>query len=333
MIKKIKKSDWVVASIYWLFAGPFILSSYIKDFGMPQAVYGILFNIAFDTATVFAIVFLVVPRFLPKRQYLRMMFALMTILIISGIIYIKGYGMIFDWSAHSKILSFKSILWGVIHNGQSYGVFAMFLLAKQYVQTEQRYLRAEKEKKESELKRLQAHIDPHFLFNNLNTLDVLIEQNQTEARQYLQRLSSLYRYLIRQKDNEVVSLEEEWAFADNYIYLLRQRFGGAYNFQSSMQHPRPSQVYLPPGALQALIENTVKHNQGDDHAPTPVHIRAHADTLEVSNPIRPKLDNTTSNGTGLSNLKARYSLLTDRPVSIKQNNGHFTVTLPLIKSL
>jgi hypothetical protein len=330
-IKKPSRKDWLVTLIYWVFATPFIIYGYIMDHGWAIGLTGMAFNIVLDTFGVFTIVFVIVPTFLPKRQWVGLFSSLLVFLAISGLFYIYGYSLIFDWGEELTRLGPGRLLWGIINNGQSFGVFAMLLVARQYVSSEQRSLKLEAEKRESELQRLRAHIDPHFLFNNLNILDVLIEQNPREARQFLRRLSDLYRYLIRQKDNDVVPLEEEWAFAENYVYLLQRRFGKAYHFQLS-KGEEIQERYIPPGALQTLIENTVKHNQGDDQHPIRVEVEVQGDAIRVWNTLRPKLNpDERPTGTGLANLRARYDLLSDQSIDIQQTQDSFEVRLPLLK--
>jgi sensor histidine kinase YesM len=330
-IKKPSRKDWLVALIYWVFAIPFIIYGYIMDHGWAVGLMGMGYNILLDTLSVFSIVFIIVPTFLPKRQWVGLLVALIVLLTLSGIFYNFGYTIIFNWDAEYTRLTPTRLLWGLMNSAQSFGVFAMLLMARQYVSSEQRSLKLEAEKRESELQRLRAHIDPHFLFNNLNILDVLIEQNPGEARQFLRRLSDLYRYLIRQKDNDVVPLEEEWAFAENYVYLLQRRFGKAYHFQLS-KGEEIQERYIPPGALQTLIENTVKHNQGDDQHPIRVEVEVQGDAIRVWNTLRPKLNpDERPTGTGLANLRARYDLLSDQSIDIQQTQDSFEVRLPLLK--
>ena len=289
------------------------------------------YTILLDTISVFTIVFVIVPTFVPKRQWVGLLISLTGLMVLSGIFYIYGYDLIFDWGKAYTRLTPQRLLWGLLNSAQSFGVFAMLLMARQYVSSEQRSLKLEAEKRESELQRLRAHIDPHFLFNNLNILDVLIEQNPGEARQFLRRLSELYRYLIRHKDNDVVPFEEEWAFAESYIYLLEQRFGKAYAFQLE-QEALPPDRYIPPGALQTLIENTIKHNQGDDEHPIEVKVVVNESMLRVWNTLRPKIGREDlQTGTGLDNLRARYALLSDETIIIQQEGESFSVQLPLLK--
>ena len=207
------------------------------------------------------------------------------------------------------------------------------MVGKRFFDIQREYLVLEKEKQENELKMLKSQIDPHFLFNNLNILDVLIERDPQVARVYLKKLASLYRYLIRHKDEEVVTLNEEWNFAGDYIYLLQQRFGEAFHFSRSSGYQGLNEYFIPQGAMQTVIENVVKHNEGDDRQPVDVEISMEGEMIVVSNTLRPKLNAGDNNGTGLANLLARYRLLSDRQPVIQNHNGRYVVRLPLIRNL
>lgn len=104
------------------------------------------------------------------------------------------------------------------------------LLTKKFYEGQSQILKIEKQQKENELKLLRSQIDPHFLFNNLNTLDSLIDSDSEKAKEYINRLSLIYRYLIQTKDAEVMELQSEIQFAENYIFLIETRFGNDYKF-------------------------------------------------------------------------------------------------------
>ena len=121
---------------------------------------------------------------------------------------------------------------------------------------------------ESELRQLRAQIDSHFLFNNLNVLRGLIQHDPAEAHAYLNRFANLYRFLIRHKDDDFVTLAEELQFVYEYVCLLRHRFGAAYGFRQEL--PAAAELHrllVVPGTVQLLVENSIKHNAGDDDDP------------------------------------------------------------------
>ncbi len=214
---------------------------------------------------------------------------------------------------------------------------AMILIIKQFIETQNHLLLAEKEKKEAELKLLKQQIDPHFLFNNLNILGALIQQDKGIAGEYLKKFASLYRYIISHKDEDVVLLDDEWTFAKNYVYLLEQRFGKAYRFNlldlSNQNHQLLFTRFVPPGAIQTLIENITKHNQSEEEKPLAITIDFDDDYLTIKNEIRSKITPVVSTQTGLQNLQIRYALLSDKAMTINKLDGFFTVKIPLLKSI
>jgi two-component system, LytTR family, sensor kinase len=192
-------------------------------------------------------------------------------------------------------------------------------------------LLAQRAQVEMQLKLLQQKVDPHFLFNNLNVLSSLIERNPAVASEFVTHFTRLYRYILQHRDAEIVPLDEEVAFAEDYIYLVEKRFGQAYRFDLSLAGGQAIEFMIIPTALQGLIENAVKHNEGSSRLPLPVRIALDNDYLTVSNQLRPKSSNSGSAGTGLENLQARYRLLTDRPVEVSREAENFAVRLPLLK--
>ena len=181
-----------------------------------------------------------------------------------------------------------------------------------------------------ELRQLKAQVDPHFLFNNLNTLDELIEQDATTAQNYLRTLARIYRYLLQTADSDVVPLTQEWAFLQDYLYLLRIRYGDAYIFRHEVDAHEMPHWLIPPATLQQLVANVVKHNVGNPQHPLITTIRMANNSLECSNPIRPKNTTSPSLGIGLDNIKQRFRLLAAQPVRITSNDV-FTVHLPRIE--
>ena len=192
--------------------------------------------------------------------------------------------------------------------------------------------RLESEKIAMELSLLKSQINPHFLFNNLNALDDLIDRDTEQAKKYLHKLSKLYRYLLQSMEKDVVTLREEWEFIDDYIYLLEERFGKAYEFEKTDELKELNNYFIPPASLQSLIENAVKHNQGSISDPLKIQIDANIKGLQVSHQKKLKTSGVKSLGTGLKNLKARYYLLTNEEVRVVDDQ-EFSVVLPLINRI
>lgn len=207
------------------------------------------------------------------------------------------------------------------------GYFYLTLVNK----TKERLLTAQKAKSEMELKTLQRSIEPHFLFNNLNVLSSLIEKNPARANEFLDKLAQLYRYILQTQNADVVSIKNELDFAENYLYLLKQRFGTAYNFDWQIADSEINGQMIVPTALQSLLENVVKHNAGSQTNPLPICVKFDENYLVVENELRPKSSSDAPSGTGLQNLRARYVLLTENPVEIMKKPETFAVKIPLLR--
>ena len=197
--------------------------------------------------------------------------------------------------------------------------------------TKEKLMQAQKAKSEMELKTLQQNIEPHFLFNNLNILSSLIEKNPEIANEFLDKMAQLYRYILHTSNAEIASLKEEIEFAENYLYLITNRFGAAYNFDWQISKSEINGQMIVPTALQSLLENAVKHNAGSREKPLKIRIKLDKQNLIVENEVHPKSNNDLPSGTGLQNLRVRYELLTENPFEIKENDGVFAVKIPLLQ--
>lgn len=181
----------------------------------------------------------------------------------------------------------------------------------------------------AEFETLKSQINPHFLFNSLNTLTNLIEENQAMATEFVQQLAGVYRYVLTQKDKDLVTLREELNFVSSYIYLNQIRFGE--NLKIEMQaEPKLLDKKLVTLSLQMLIENAIKHNIISALHPLTIRIETSANKVIVSNTLQRKTVMHESNGIGLNNIVHRYSLLTKQEVEITDDGIQFIVALPLI---
>ncbi|MDI6045959.1 2TM domain-containing protein [Flavobacterium yafengii] len=176
---------------------------------------------------------------------------------------------------------------------------------------------------------LKNQIDPHFLFNSLNVLSSLIEENPDNAQRFTISLSKIYRYVLEQKDKELVSIEEELAFAKTYMNLLKMRFENSlfYELPTTAINPEAKVVPL---SLQLLLENTVKHNVVSEQRPLHIRIYVEGDYLAVQNDYQKKEVLQERQGVGLQNIVNRYGIITNRKVLIVQNEKTFTVKIPIL---
>jgi len=176
---------------------------------------------------------------------------------------------------------------------------------------------------------LKNQIDPHFLFNSLNVLTSLIEESPDSAQKFTTSLSKIYRYVLEQKDKELVSIEEELAFAILYMNLLKMRF------EDSIHYEVPKEIStlngkVVPLSLQLLLENTIKHNVVSEKKPLYIRIYEDKGYLIVENDFQKKEVLGARKGVGLQNIADRYSLITQREVAVEQNSEVFRVKLPIL---
>jgi two-component system LytT family sensor kinase len=185
---------------------------------------------------------------------------------------------------------------------------------------------------QSQLEALKNQLDPHFLFNSLNTLASIIDDSNTEAQHYLEQLSDVYRYVLVSREKNTVTLEEEMAFLDAYIYLNKTRFRD--NLQVEKQITQQSyQQHVAPLSLQMLIENAIKHNVVSREKPLTIRIvEEEKGYLSVENNIQEKKTFEKSTKVGLQNIINRYRLLTDKQVEVIRNPDIFRVSIPLIEA-
>ena len=176
---------------------------------------------------------------------------------------------------------------------------------------------------------LKNQIDPHFLFNSLNVLSSLIEENPENAQRFTTSLSKIYRYVLEQKDKELVSVEEELAFAKTYMNLLKMRFENSlfYELPTTILNPEAKVVPL---SLQLLLENTVKHNVVSEQKPLNIRIYLEGDYLAIQNDYQKKEVLQERKGVGLQNIINRYGIITNRKVLIEHTEQTFTVKIPVL---
>ncbi len=190
--------------------------------------------------------------------------------------------------------------------------------------------RLERLRAQSELGALKSQIDPHFLFNSLNTLGHLVTHDAERGREFCDLLAEVYRYVLASRQRDLVPLAEELDFVRQYHRLLALRFGGAIRLEVD---PVPADLLresrLPPLALQTLVENAVKHNQAGDDRPLVVRLRWAAEAVEVCNPLQRRSSLRRGEGLGLQNLDERCRLLLGRALEVTEAEGEFRVRVPL----
>lgn len=188
-----------------------------------------------------------------------------------------------------------------------------------------------RENLQAQLNALRSQVNPHFLFNNLNTLSSLIPENPGEAVNFVQQLSIVYRHILEVKEEKSILLKDELNVLNAYTFLLKTRFGN--NLQVKVDIPAEKlQQQIVPLSLQILVENAIKHNIVSADKPLHIDVFAQNGNLVVSNNLQVKNQVNESTGIGLDNIRNRYKMLGDKPVTVTESETNFTVSIPLIEN-
>jgi hypothetical protein len=232
-------------------------------------------------------------------------------------------GLPLDWEAIKDTMLFNVIAVIFITH-----VYETAFLIKDRETDMLRLAKLEQSRALAELEALKNQIDPHFMFNSLNTLSHLVNTDQPLAQEFIEKLADVYRYILQSKEKDLVQLVEEIQFLNNYFDLLRLRFGNS--IQLRVENREDSLQFLPPISLQLLLENAVKHNGFDENTPLQIRVSCFADHLLFINNKRKKQGvEVASNGIGLKNLNDRFQLLLQKSIEVREKVDEFLVKLPL----
>jgi sensor histidine kinase YesM len=180
---------------------------------------------------------------------------------------------------------------------------------------------------ESRINQLKTQLNPHFLFNNLNVLDQLIEEDKHKASEFLNEFADIYRYVLQATDKKLVTIQEELAFAKQYFKLIQHKYGTAYQLKIESI----GSGYIVPLTLQLLVENAIQHNFGSTDNPICIKIEATDTIISISNNSIPKRSSKTTSGRALQNIKEQYKLLTHDPIVIQKSDNEFSLIIPIIR--
>lgn len=197
-----------------------------------------------------------------------------------------------------------------------------------YVASKLEAERLEREKLQEEIKSLKAQVNPHFLFNSLNTLSELVMENP-QAEAFVDKLASVYRYMLQSNHELLYPLEKEIKFIQAYFHLLETRHGSSIRMEYAVA-PELLSSQIPPLTLQLLVENAVKHNAVSEESPLAIRLFTEGEYLIVENNIQPRSITVPSNKVGLSTIAAKYQLLGKRQINVLEQGGLFRVELPLL---
>lgn len=184
----------------------------------------------------------------------------------------------------------------------------------------------------SQYENLKSQVNPHFLFNSFSVLQSLIETDPEKAGQFLNKLSNLYRYILENEHESMVSLDKELAILEDYIFLLRMRHHESVQIKIDINDGL-QEAFVPSMSLQMLIENAVKHNKFSSREPLEIKIFTDNNYLVVSNKVSRKGESVTSTKIGLENIRNRYELQTDEPLVVEEIEGRFVVKMPILSTI
>ncbi len=237
-----------------------------------------------------------------------------------------GLAQAVDWSAVRAVTLMNVICVVFVAH-----VYETVLLLKARQADALRLVQAQRAQVESELLALRRQVDPHFLFNCLNTLQALMAEDVPRALRFNQSLAAMLRYLLDTADRQVVTLEDELTFAGRYAELLILRYGAALQVELPSVVEAARGKVLPPTAVQLLLENALAHNRLSTKEPLEVTVRVEPDAVIVSHPHRPKAD-SAGTGTGLKNLAERLERCGAGALEVRAAGGAFTVRVPLVEA-
>lgn len=203
---------------------------------------------------------------------------------------------------------------------RNYSLYEMTILEKE---------KLEKEHITSQLEGLKSQVNPHFLFNSLNTLISIIPEDSERSVRFVRQLSKIYRYFLDTTSEKTVSIAQEMDFVNSYAFLLKERFGDNLHIDINNKNACDDCVIIP-FSLQLLLENCIKHNIISQDKPLYINILLNQHEISVKNNFQPKNQVQPSTGVGLKNIQNRYALLSDKALTIKQTVSEFCVTLPLL---
>ena len=269
-----------------------------------------------------------------RQTWMRLCFALVIHMVMSAVAIIFLF-YFYDWIDFPGYqFDLNRLRWalviGVVGNLVANIVHESVYTFEKWSQTISETEKLKKANLQSQLDSLKQQVNPHFLFNSLNTLSSLIDEDTEKAELFIEELSSVYRYLLQTNENALTSLRDELAFIESYFHLLKTRYGNGIELDVRIADDY-REARLPPLTLQMLVENAVKHNIILSEQPLQIRIETTpGGRLSVSNNVQRKNVRVASNGVGLSNIATKYQLLGHSGLEIDNSESCFRVTLPLL---
>ena len=212
------------------------------------------------------------------------------------------------------------------------GFYECIFLVIELKNTKLKEERRKKENVTSQLLNLRNQVSPHFLFNSLNTLMYLIDEDKEKSKQFVHRLSKIYNRILKLSDKDFIPLKEELDYINEYMELLKKRHGENISYNLNIS-PWSMNKMIVPLALQVGIENAVKHNVIFKKNPLTINVRNQDNYIVIDNNLQKKNDPTIQNGMGLKNIKNRYKLLSEKEMVIEETDTKFSLMFPLLEPM
>lgn len=254
-------------------------------------------------------------------------FSLVDIIIVNYIWFV----VVFDWTIHQ--LFSRGLLTMIIELAITVVITSIFFASGFFRSWRESAVNEERLEKESirlQYNALKNQVNPHFLFNSLNTLTTLVYRDADQAARFIKQLSEVYRYVLEHKDSELVSLKEEIAFCKHYIFLQKIRHDK--NLEVEINFNPDESIRVVPLSIQLLLENAIKHNEVSAENPLQIKVGIERDYIVVTNNLQPRSAIPDSGGIGLETLRKRYDFLSNKKVITEKKNGSFVVYIPIIRN-
>ncbi len=252
---------------------------------------------------------------------------MLTLVILNYLLWVVYWGndVSVVFSERNRLFYVIALIITIIISSILYAINFYKALQESHLITE----RLRKEKLQMELNALKSHIDPHFLFNSFNVLYGLIDEDPKKAQSLLNKLSDIYRYILENRNENTNTLKDELEFANKYLEFQQTRFENSIIVDTDVDQ-KLMQFNIPSLSLQLLLENAIKHNAFSEALPLKIEIFDHDQKLVVKNNKRARKNLVRGSGLGLNNIRDRYALLIDTPITLEDKQHEFVVELPLI---
>lgn len=256
---------------------------------------------------------------------------LYSLLVINGTYATLKYALTIDPPTKAQII--VTNVYGAIIFIPAFSIYFSLHFLRSWRKSEVESEKFQKESIRSQLESLKSHLDPHFLFNNLNILSSLIDKDKERSKVFLEKFADVYRLLLRSRTEDLVTVREELDFIESYCFLIQTRFDTTISFTIEVPYML-HRLLLPPLTLQMLVENAIKHTLITEKKPLHIWITAGTEPfIEVTNTFNEKPQNKTDHsGSGLKNIQMRYSHFTTRKIAVTQTEHEFKVIIPLLEA-